>query len=106
MIETSLQDHILCFLQVERLTCPLMYIVGEDDLSSSAIENANLVDWRIFLLFVFLVLFCFSQFIEIMFDQKYRIVFSYVVFEHLSSKTWIFKLVSRDFLLNASVCAC
>lgn len=80
-----------------------MYIVGEDDLSSSAIENANLVDY---LLFVFLVLFCFSQFIEIMFDQKYRIVFSYVVFEHLSSKTWIFKLVSRDFLLNASVCAC
>lgn len=56
MIETSLQDHILCFLQVERLTCPLMYIVGEDDLSSSAIENANLVDY---LLFVFLVLFCF-----------------------------------------------
>lgn len=36
------------FLQVEKLTCPIMYIVGEDDLSSSSIENANLVCFILF----------------------------------------------------------
>ncbi|KAF3856526.1 hypothetical protein F7725_017249 [Dissostichus mawsoni] len=29
---------------LEHLTCPLMYIVGEDDLSASSIENANLIE--------------------------------------------------------------
>lgn len=31
------------FLQLEKLTCPLLYIVGEDDLSASSMDNANLV---------------------------------------------------------------
>lgn len=36
--------HILfLFIQLENLTCPLMFIVGEDDLSSASQENADLV---------------------------------------------------------------
>ncbi|XP_018554566.1 peroxisomal succinyl-coenzyme A thioesterase isoform X1 [Lates calcarifer] len=31
-------------VKIENLTCPLMYIVGEDDLSSSSIENADLIE--------------------------------------------------------------
>ncbi|XP_054472586.1 bile acid-CoA:amino acid N-acyltransferase-like [Anoplopoma fimbria] len=31
-------------VKIENLTCPLMYIVGEDDLSSSSMENANLIE--------------------------------------------------------------
>ncbi|KAJ4927364.1 hypothetical protein JOQ06_015097 [Pogonophryne albipinna] len=31
-------------VKVEHLTCPLMYIVGEDDLSASSIENASLIE--------------------------------------------------------------
>ncbi|KAM7422315.1 hypothetical protein PAMA_010402 [Pampus argenteus] len=31
-------------VKIENITCPLMYIVGEDDLSSSSIENANLIE--------------------------------------------------------------
>ncbi|XP_034726403.1 bile acid-CoA:amino acid N-acyltransferase-like [Etheostoma cragini] len=30
-------------VKIEHLTCPLMYIVGEDDLSASSIESANLI---------------------------------------------------------------
>lgn len=35
----------LCFsfFQLENLSCPLMFIVGEDDLSSASLENADLV---------------------------------------------------------------
>lgn len=44
------------FLQLEHLACPLMYIVGEDDLSSSSIENANLVGYFLILVFFFLTL--------------------------------------------------
>ncbi|XP_073324726.1 peroxisomal succinyl-coenzyme A thioesterase-like [Pagrus major] len=44
--DVSLPANLLpeSIVKVERLTCPLMYIVGEDDLSSSAIENANLIE--------------------------------------------------------------
>uniref|UniRef100_A0A3B5R5A6 Bile acid-CoA:amino acid N-acyltransferase-like n=1 Tax=Xiphophorus maculatus TaxID=8083 RepID=A0A3B5R5A6_XIPMA len=35
------------FLKVEKLDCPLMYIVGEDDLSSASIENADLIEERL-----------------------------------------------------------
>ncbi|XP_030275989.1 peroxisomal succinyl-coenzyme A thioesterase-like [Sparus aurata] len=44
--DVSLPANLLpeSIMKVERLTCPLMYIVGEDDLSSSAIENANLIE--------------------------------------------------------------
>uniref|UniRef100_A0A8C2XR61 Acyl-coenzyme A thioesterase 4-like n=1 Tax=Cyclopterus lumpus TaxID=8103 RepID=A0A8C2XR61_CYCLU len=42
--EPLLQNDILCFLQMENLACPLMYIVGEDDQNTSSIENANMVD--------------------------------------------------------------
>lgn len=35
---------VFFFLQLEDLPCPLMYIVGEDDLSASSMENANLVN--------------------------------------------------------------
>uniref|UniRef100_A0A8C7XSY5 Acyl-coenzyme A thioesterase 4-like n=1 Tax=Oryzias sinensis TaxID=183150 RepID=A0A8C7XSY5_9TELE len=48
--------HILCILQIlmkplvlmqlEEITCPLMYIVGEDDLSVLSIENADLETLR------------------------------------------------------------
>lgn len=31
-------------VKMENLDCPLMYIVGEDDLSASSIENANLIE--------------------------------------------------------------
>ncbi|XP_023279354.1 bile acid-CoA:amino acid N-acyltransferase-like [Seriola lalandi dorsalis] len=31
-------------VKLENLACPLMYIVGEDDLSASSIENANLIE--------------------------------------------------------------
>ncbi|KAG7238288.1 hypothetical protein INR49_030999 [Caranx melampygus] len=31
-------------VKIENLTCPLMYIVGEDDLSTSSMENANLIE--------------------------------------------------------------
>nr|XP_046240082.1 bile acid-CoA:amino acid N-acyltransferase-like isoform X2 [Scatophagus argus] len=31
-------------VKVELLSCPLMYIVGEDDLSTSSLENANLIE--------------------------------------------------------------
>ncbi|XP_044034353.1 peroxisomal succinyl-coenzyme A thioesterase-like isoform X4 [Siniperca chuatsi] len=31
-------------VKLEHLACPLMYIVGEDDLSASSIENANLIE--------------------------------------------------------------
>ncbi|KAF1391480.1 hypothetical protein PFLUV_G00042570 [Perca fluviatilis] len=31
-------------VKIEHLTCPLMYIVGEDDLSASSIESANLIE--------------------------------------------------------------
>ncbi|XP_070758797.1 bile acid-CoA:amino acid N-acyltransferase-like [Enoplosus armatus] len=31
-------------VKLEHLDCPLMYIVGEDDLSASSIENANLIE--------------------------------------------------------------
>ncbi len=41
------------FLQIEQLTCPLMYIVGGDDLSTSSIENANLVDFFLFSIVLF-----------------------------------------------------
>ncbi|XP_068449755.1 bile acid-CoA:amino acid N-acyltransferase-like [Clinocottus analis] len=30
-------------VKVEHLTCPLMYVMGEDDLSCSSMENANLI---------------------------------------------------------------
>lgn len=43
----------LVFLQLEHLTCPLMYIVGEDDLSASSIENANLVSNSILQIIIF-----------------------------------------------------
>ncbi|XP_043979387.1 bile acid-CoA:amino acid N-acyltransferase-like [Gambusia affinis] len=35
------------FAKVEKLDCPLMYIVGEDDLSSASIENADLIEERL-----------------------------------------------------------
>ncbi|XP_007561278.1 bile acid-CoA:amino acid N-acyltransferase-like [Poecilia formosa] len=35
------------FLKVEKLDCPLMYIVGEDDLSTASIENADLIEERL-----------------------------------------------------------
>lgn len=38
----------LVFLQIEHIACPFMYIVGEDDQSSSSIENANLVYYVLF----------------------------------------------------------
>uniref|UniRef100_A0A3B4WW16 Bile acid-CoA:amino acid N-acyltransferase-like n=1 Tax=Seriola lalandi dorsalis TaxID=1841481 RepID=A0A3B4WW16_SERLL len=38
--------QVIVFLQLENLACPLMYIVGEDDLSASSIENANLETLR------------------------------------------------------------
>ncbi|XP_031178736.1 bile acid-CoA:amino acid N-acyltransferase-like [Sander lucioperca] len=31
-------------VKIEHLTCPLMYIVGEDDLSASSMETANLIE--------------------------------------------------------------
>ncbi|XP_028430961.1 acyl-coenzyme A thioesterase 4 isoform X6 [Perca flavescens] len=31
-------------VKIEHLNCPLMYIVGEDDLSASSIESANLIE--------------------------------------------------------------
>ncbi|KAM7401925.1 hypothetical protein PAMP_017202 [Pampus punctatissimus] len=31
-------------VKIENIACPLMYIVGEDDLSSSSIENANMIE--------------------------------------------------------------
>ncbi|XP_029287376.1 acyl-coenzyme A thioesterase 4-like isoform X2 [Cottoperca gobio] len=31
-------------VKMEHLACPLMYIVGEDDMSSSSMENANLIE--------------------------------------------------------------
>lgn len=34
---------ILACLQVENINCPLMFIVGEDDLSSASKENADVV---------------------------------------------------------------
>uniref|UniRef100_A0A3P9HRJ3 Acyl-CoA thioesterase 19 n=1 Tax=Oryzias latipes TaxID=8090 RepID=A0A3P9HRJ3_ORYLA len=46
--------HILCILQIlmkplvlmqlEEITCPLMFVVGEDDMSASSIENADLIE--------------------------------------------------------------
>lgn len=36
-------NKIFFFSQIENLTCPLMCIVGEDDLSTSSTENTNLV---------------------------------------------------------------
>uniref|UniRef100_A0A3P9HRG1 Uncharacterized protein n=1 Tax=Oryzias latipes TaxID=8090 RepID=A0A3P9HRG1_ORYLA len=48
--------HILCILQIlmkplvlmqlEEITCPLMFVVGEDDMSASSIENADLETLR------------------------------------------------------------
>ncbi|XP_035996663.1 bile acid-CoA:amino acid N-acyltransferase isoform X1 [Fundulus heteroclitus] len=32
------------FVKLEKLDCPLMYIVGEDDLSASSTENADLIE--------------------------------------------------------------
>ncbi|XP_038154088.1 acyl-coenzyme A thioesterase 1-like isoform X2 [Cyprinodon tularosa] len=34
-------------VQLEKLDCPVMYIVGEDDLSASSIENADLIEERL-----------------------------------------------------------
>ncbi|XP_053172457.1 peroxisomal succinyl-coenzyme A thioesterase-like [Scomber japonicus] len=31
-------------VKIEKVACPLMYIVGEDDLSASSIENANVIE--------------------------------------------------------------
>ncbi|KAM4741566.1 bile acid-CoA:amino acid N-acyltransferase-like isoform 2-T3 [Anableps anableps] len=44
--EVSLPANILPenFVKLEKLDCPLMYIVGEDDLSASSIENADLIE--------------------------------------------------------------
>uniref|UniRef100_A0A3Q4AML1 Acyl-coenzyme A thioesterase 4-like n=1 Tax=Mola mola TaxID=94237 RepID=A0A3Q4AML1_MOLML len=36
--------HVTFCTDDKKLTCPIMYIVGEDDLSSSSIENANLME--------------------------------------------------------------
>lgn len=44
------------FVQIEHLACPLMFIVGEDDLSSSSIENADLINYFLILLFFLLTL--------------------------------------------------
>ncbi|XP_008408172.1 bile acid-CoA:amino acid N-acyltransferase-like isoform X2 [Poecilia reticulata] len=35
------------FVKVEKLDCPLMYVVGEDDLCCASIENADLIEERL-----------------------------------------------------------
>nr|XP_046240083.1 peroxisomal succinyl-coenzyme A thioesterase-like [Scatophagus argus] len=42
--EVSLPAKLENKVKVELLSCPLMYIVGEDDLSTSSVENANLIE--------------------------------------------------------------
>lgn len=46
-------SRVIVFLQIENLTCPLMYIEGRDDLNAASTENANLVDCLSFFLFFF-----------------------------------------------------
>ncbi|XP_008318306.1 bile acid-CoA:amino acid N-acyltransferase-like [Cynoglossus semilaevis] len=43
--EVSFPDnlHPESIVKLEKLTCPLLYIVGEDDLSASSMDNANLI---------------------------------------------------------------
>lgn len=31
-------------MKLEKLNCPLLYIVGEDDLNASSMDNANLIE--------------------------------------------------------------
>ncbi|KAF6735730.1 Acyl-coenzyme A thioesterase 2, mitochondrial [Oryzias melastigma] len=44
--QTSLPSnlHPESIVKLEEISCPLMYIVGEDDLSASSIENADLIE--------------------------------------------------------------
>ncbi|XP_047437859.1 bile acid-CoA:amino acid N-acyltransferase-like [Mugil cephalus] len=44
--EVSLPSNLLpeTIVKLENLSCPLMYIVGEDDLSASSIENADVIE--------------------------------------------------------------
>uniref|UniRef100_A0A3P9ME43 Uncharacterized protein n=1 Tax=Oryzias latipes TaxID=8090 RepID=A0A3P9ME43_ORYLA len=44
--QTSLPSNLYpeSIVKLEEITCPLMYIVGEDDLSASSIENADLIE--------------------------------------------------------------
>ncbi|MED6269211.1 hypothetical protein CHARACLAT_030925, partial [Characodon lateralis] len=44
--EVSLPANLLpeSLVKLEKLDCPLMYIVGEDDLSTSSTENADLIE--------------------------------------------------------------
>lgn len=39
--------HPASIVKLENIDCPLMYIVGEDDLSASSIENADLIEERL-----------------------------------------------------------
>ena len=40
-LSESIIAPICVCVQLENLCCPLLYIVGEDDLSCAAMENAN-----------------------------------------------------------------